>query len=299
MKPYPENDKEFGQMFQTEADCLEYLIKLRWPDGPLCPTCKHDKLWRNDNGLVLECAACGHKLRPLVGTVFQDTHVPFGRWLEMMWYIMSQKYGANATGLAKVLDLAYTTASNILHKLRRTMVRAEREKLGPVVEVDESYIGGPAAGKPGRRADKKTLVAVAVELSEDQMKMGRIRLAVIPDDSSESLITFIKKNVEEGSLVLTDGWSSYLPLKHEPFRHEVKTIEAGEELLPHVRLVFSLVKRWILGTFKGSISPHKLGYYLDEYVFRFNCGESNSRGKLFRRLMEQAVATPPVTRKEL
>jgi hypothetical protein len=129
---------------------------------------------------------------------------------------MSQKYRANATGLARVLGLAYTTTWNILHKLRRTMVRAEREKLGPVVEVDESYVGGPEIGKPGRGAEQKTLIAVAVELSEDQKKIGRIRLAAIPDANSDSLITFIRQNAEEGSLVLTDGWLSYQPLRHEP-----------------------------------------------------------------------------------
>jgi transposase-like protein len=212
---------------------------------------------------------------------------------------MSQKHGANATGLARVLGLAYTTTWNILHKLRRTMVRADRERLGPVVEVDESYIGTAEEGIPGRGAEKKTLIAVAVELSEDEKMLGRIRLATIPNASSDSLIPFVKKYSVPGATILTDGWSGYLPLKQESFKHEIRKMRSDEDTLPHVHLVFSLLKRWILGTFQGSVSPHKLEYYLDEFVFRFNRRKSQSRGSLFRRLMEQTVVTPPVTRKEL
>jgi transposase len=108
---------------------------------------------------------------------------------------MSQKFGSNATGLARVLDVAITTTWNILHKFRRVMVRAEREKLGPIVEIDESYVGHEELGKPGRGAEKKALLVLAVELSAEQ-KIGRIRLAVIPNAKSDSLIPFLKENVK-------------------------------------------------------------------------------------------------------
>jgi Zn ribbon nucleic-acid-binding protein len=129
MIPFPTTDKEFEEFFKIEEDCLAYIIAVRWPDGPKCPKCQCDKLWRNDKGHILECSVCGHRIRPLVGTIFQDTRLPLQSWLRMAWHIMSQKYGSNATGLARVLDMAPSTSWNILHKLRRTMVRAEREKL--------------------------------------------------------------------------------------------------------------------------------------------------------------------------
>jgi transposase-like protein len=178
------------------------------------------------------------------------------------------------------------------------MVRAEREKLAPIVEVDESFIGGPEEGKPGRGADKKSQVIVAVELSPDSRKIGHIRLAVLPDASGSSLIPFIRKNVEPGSTVITDGWSGYLGLQNAGYNHIVKTTKKDDVMLPHVHLVFYLLKRWILGTFQGSINHNYLKFYLDEYVFRFNRRKSTSRGKLFRRLMEQAVRTSPITRIE-
>jgi hypothetical protein len=110
-----------------------------------------------------------------------------------MWHDMSQKFGTNATGLSRVLPAAFTTSWFALHKLRWVMVRADREKLGPVVEVDESYIGGLEEGKFGRGAEKKSLIMVAVELDSEQKRMGRIRLATIPNASSSSLLSFINE----------------------------------------------------------------------------------------------------------
>jgi transposase-like protein len=211
---------------------------------------------------------------------------------------MSQKYGANAIGLGRVLGMALPTTWNILHKLRRVMVRSDREKLGPAVEIDESYVGGHEEGKPGRGADAKALVILAVELSSEKNRVGRIRLAKIPDASSSSLIPFIRQNVEPGSTVISDGWSGYHPVQDNGFGHIVKVMAQGKEL-PHVHVVFSLLKRWLPGTFQGGTSQKYLEFYMDEFVFRFNRRKSRSRGKLFGRLMEQAVATPPITRKEL
>ncbi|MDR2387868.1 MAG: transposase, partial [Deltaproteobacteria bacterium] len=177
MIEFPNTDHEFEELFKTEKDCVEYIISVRWPDGPTCPICFSRNLWRNHNGLVLECSACGHKVRPLVGTIFQDTRAPLKSWLKIAWSITSQKYGSNATGLARTIGLDRSTTWNILHKLRRTMVRFEREKLTPVVEVDETYYGGPEKGKPGRGAEKKALIILATELSPDLKNLGRIRLA--------------------------------------------------------------------------------------------------------------------------
>ena len=220
-------------------------------------------------------------------------------WLRTMWHVMSQKLGANATGLARTLDMSYPTAWNILHKLRRTMVRGDRELLGPAVEVDESFFGGHEEGAPGRVAKDKALVAVAVELAPDLRTMGRCRLETIPDASGASLIPFIQRVAVPGVTVVTDGWSGYLPLKAAGFTHLVKVQNKPDAMLKHAHLVFSLVKRWLLGTLQGGVSHDHLDSYLDEYVFRFNRHRSGSRGKLFRRLMEQAVVTPPITREEL
>ena len=199
---------------------------------------------------------------------------------------------------------SYQTAWVWLHKLRRAMVRQGREKLSGVVEVDETYIGGreTGTGKQGRGAVEKSLVVVATECIGK--KIGRVRFRIVSDASKENLIPFIEENVEPHSTVITDDWSGYASLsKRKDYFHELRVISGSgkqaHELLPHVHMVDSLVKRWINGTHQGKITPKYLAYYLDEFSFRFNRKLSTHRGKLFYRLMQQAVTTLPATYNDL
>jgi transposase-like protein len=150
---------------------------------------------------------------------------------------------------------------------------------------------------PGRLNVEKALVVVAAE--EDKAGIARIRLPQIVDASAGSLIPFIRESVTPGSTVHTDGWQGYLPLKSSEYMHEVTYLKgntmSASELLPRVHLVISHLKRWMLGTHQGALSNKHLDYYLDEFTFRFNRRRSKSRGKLFFRLAQQAVAVEPVT----
>jgi transposase-like protein len=238
-------------------------------------------------------------VRVLAGTIFQDTHLKLTVWFKAVWLIVSQKFGTNAMGLHRTLDIKYETAWNLLHKLRRAMIRSGREKLNGTVEIDECFIGASEEGVPGRGAVEKRQVLVAVELKNGGKALGRIRLKIIEDASAESILPVIRDNVEVGSTIITDGWKSYFSLKSEGYTHEIKIITQDKEALPHVHLIISLLKRWLIGTLQGGVSGTYLDYYLDEYVFRFNQRTSKSRGKLFHRLIEQAVLTPPVTRQEI
>jgi transposase-like protein len=176
------------------------------------------------------------------------------------------------------------------------MVLSGRSKLEGVVEVDEVFVGGKTPGKRGRGAEGKSIVAVAIEIKG--RKTGRVRLEKVQDASASSLKDFIERNVESSSTIITDGWPSYSELEELGYKHKVQksTVrEEGEEILPNVHRVASLLKRWLLGTHQSYLNKNKLGYYLDEYVFRNNRRTSNSRGLLFMRLLEQAVITEPVT----
>ena len=230
------------------------------------------------------------------GTIFQDTHKPLQLWFRAIWYVTNQKTGVSALGLQRVLGLgSYETAWVWLHKLRRAMVRPGRDRLHGAAEVDETYIGGERPGKRGRGAAGKSLVVVAAE--EDGPGIGRIRLRRVPNSSGKSLCGAVQDCVEEGSIVHTDGLSSYNGLRALGYQHEVtrsNTAEVGEDLLRRAHRVASLLKRWMLGTHQGAIQPSHLDYYLDEFTFRFNRRSSKSRGKLFYRLVQQAVAVDPV-----
>jgi transposase-like protein len=214
-----------------------------------------------------------------------------------MWWVAAQKNGASALGLQRVLGLrSYRTAWTWLHKLRRAMVRPGRDRLAGTVEIDETYLGGVEKGVRGRQVEAKTLIVVAAQ--EDGGRIGRIRLRQIADASAASLIPFVQHSVEPGSVIHTDGWLGYEPLETNGYRHSVTVLRGRErspsELMPRVHRVVSLLKRWLLGTHQGAVSHKHLDYYLDEFTFRFNRRRSRSRGKLFFRLVQQAVNIEPV-----
>lgn len=295
MEDYPRSLTEFEARFSTEASCRDYLYQLRWPDGFRCPCCSHQKAWPIGSTLF-QCAECGYRASVIAGTIFQDTHKPLVLWFRAIWWVTSQKTGASALGLQRVLGLgSYKTAWAWLHKLRRAMVRPGRDRLSGTVEVDETYGDSLEEGVRGRKTEKKVLIVVAAQ--EDGRGIGRIRMKRIPDASSQSLHPFVEESIEPGSVIHTDGWEGYSALETKGYVHQVtilrKRKESASDLLPRVHRVISLLKRWLMGTHHGAVSPEHLDYYLDEFTFRFNRRTSRHRGKLFFRLVQQAVATSP------
>lgn len=296
VEDFPPNLAEFERRFASEEACRLYLAQLRWPDGFRCPRCRGQKAWPARDGRLWHCAACGHQSSVTAGTIFQDTRIPLTTWFRAMWWVTNQKTGVSALGLQRLLGLrSYKTAWSWLHKLRRAMVRPGRDRLTGYVEVDETYVGGVHPGRRGRQTETKALVAVAVEI--EGRRLGRIRLRRIPDASAESLMAFVDGALEPGSHVHTDGWLGYEPLRRKGYHHRVTYLQGQaktpSQLMPHVHQVVSLLKRWLLGTHHGAITHEHLDYYLDEFSFRFNRRRSRSRGKLFYRLAQQAVAVDP------
>ena len=295
MEDYPRTILEFEERFSTDEACRQYIAQLRWPEGFCCPRCGHRRSWATKRGLH-RCCQCDYQVSVTAGTIFQDTRKPLRLWFRAIWHVISQKQGGSTLGLQRVLGLTrYETVWIWLHKLRTAMVRPGRDRLSGLVEVDETFIGGPKHGKRGRGASGKTLVLVAVE--DKNNHLGRIRLRRVADASGASLAPAVRECVAPGSTVRTDGWSGYVGLASEGYKHEVVRQEAGvdQSLLPLVHRVVALLKRWLAGTHQGAVRPSHLDYYLDEFTFRFNRRTSRSRGKLFYRLVQQAVAVDPVT----
>lgn len=290
---FPRTLLEMERRFSSEEACRQYLSALRWPQGIACPCCGGTKGWMMQRGLWL-CGQCRHQTSMTAGTIFQDSRLPLTLWFRAIWQVTSQKNGVSALGLQRVLGLgSYKTAWAMLHKLRRAMVRPGRDRLHGTVEVDETYWGGEEKGVRGRLTRDKSLIGVAAE--EDGQGIGRIRLRCLADLTKASLHGFISEAIQPDSTVHTDGLPAYLGMEGYTHVRDVQRQQPeGEHLLPRVHRVVSLLKRWLMGTHQGAIDMQHLDDYLDEFTFRFNRRKSASRGKLFYRLVEQAVQVRPV-----
>ncbi len=297
MNSFPETQKEFDALIASDETCQRYLASIRWPNGFTCPACGHQTAWTLATGQY-KCARCRQRVSVTAGTLFQGTRFPLRVWFQAIWYVVSQKYGASALGIQRILGLgSYNTAWAWLHRLRRAMVRPDRDRLSGTVEVDETYWGAAHAGKRGRGATGKLIILVAVEHTGN--KLGRLRLLRIPDGRGETLEEAIQAIVAPGSVVETDGLQSYNGVAAKGYTHRVIRVEAIDDLLPRAHLIVSLLKRWLLGTHQGGVQATHLDYYLDEFTFRFNRRNSHSRGMLFRRLLEYAVQLAPVHKADL
>lgn len=300
MEDYPKTLSELESGFSSEEACRDYLYQLRWPEGFCCPRCGHAKAW--PVGTVLyQCTHCNHQVSVVAGTIFHGTHKSLTIWFRAIWWLVGQKNGASALGLKNILGLgSYRTAWAWLHKLRRAMVTPNRDRLGGAIEVDETYIGGEKPGKRGRGAAGKALVVIAAQI--DGRRIGRIRLRRVPDASAGSLERAVQEAAKEKSVIRTDAWKGYNRLDNLGYVHEIirdETAEPGENLLPYCHRVAALLKRWLLGTHQGAVSHEHLDYYLDEFTFRFNRRTSKYRGKLFYRLLQNAVCVEPVTFRQI
>jgi transposase-like protein len=304
---YPRSAGEFQAWFRTDADCLDYLDWLRWPDGFACPECGQVGGGWALGDARYKCAACGKRTSVTAGTLFDRRRTPLTVWFAACWTFATQKDGVSALSVQRALEIgSYPTAWAMLHRLRSVLVRPGRDLLTGTVEVDETFIGGEEPGlRGGRQRGKKALVGIAVEVAE-RRGIGRCRMQILANASAESLYPFVTASIAPGTRVITDGWQGYAGLGKLGYVHERRSQRAararGEDpgkLLPAVHRVASLAKRWLLGTHQGSVEDAHLQSYLNEFCFRFNRRRSRSRGLVFYRVLELAVGHHPVRYRDL
>jgi len=293
---YPRDWHELLDWFPDDPACLRYLERLRWGEGFSCRFCGavDGRWWQMRDGLR-RCAVCHHETSVTAGTIFHGSRLPLTSWFAAIWYVVNQKNGVSGLGLQHVLEFgSYQTAWAWLHKLRRAMVLPGRELLSGTVEVDETYVGARHASVGGRSPGRKAIVAIAVE--GDQAP-ERVRMRRIPNVKQDTLTEFVLDHVARGSEVRTDAWTGYDEIGRYRFSHVVTNLSASGDpahvAMPHVHLVASLLKRWLLGTHQGAVTHDQLDYYLDEFTFRFNRRHARHRGLLFYRLIEGALAAGP------
>jgi transposase-like protein len=303
----PDDLPSFLARFGADEQCRAYLFAARWPEGFRCLGCGHDRAWAHKVRLIYECAACGKQHSLLAGTIFEQTKTGLARWFLAIFLVTSSTGGISAMERKRQMGFgSYQTAWSWLHKIRRAMVRPERARLSERVEADETYVGGPKPGKPGRGAAGKVKVVGAVESGHGKARgrrLGRLRLAVVPDASARSLEGFLGRNVARPATIATDGWSGYAGLDTAGYTHEPLDLSAtwGDAALrlPAIHLVFGLAKRWLLGTHHGAVRQKHLPAYLDEFVFRFNRRTAKNLSHRFGRVIEHAVRIEPTTYRAL
>ena len=297
---YPGAYQEFRAWFPDDVACREYLGNLRWPGGFSCPECGVGGGWRTGKGLWM-CAECGRKTSVTAGTIFHRSHTPLSTWFAAIWFVTSQKNGVSAQGLKDALGFgSYETAWAWLHKLRRAMVRPDRELLTGVVELDQSFLGGRTTGKAGGSTDKAP-ITIAVE-RDGRGRLGRVRLELADRPGGRDMVEFATQVVAPGATICTDGAAVFARLVEKGYIHQPTPGNTAKDLdavMPGPHLVSALLKRWTAGTLHYRLSRQHLPYYLDEFTFRFNRRKSRARGLLFYRLLQQAVDTDPHPLKEL
>jgi transposase-like protein len=294
----PNTHRQFIERFPDDEACARFLEQLRWPDGFCCPVCQiAGTPWRQTRGRLV-CATCHHEASVTANTIFEKTRTPLTAWFDAAWHLTTAKSGLSAKTMERTLGIRYRTAWVMLQRFRVAMVRSEREFLSGLVEVDETLIGGSKQGGKRGRGTSKSIVAIAIEI-KDPKGYGRIRMRHIKDASGASLIPFVCDTVAKGSTIHTDGWTGYNDLANRGFDHQRTIVSTSEmpahESMPGVHCIASLLKRWILGTHQGAVDTEHLQSYLEEFTFRFNRRTSRSRGLVFLRLLQQSVATKPIT----
>lgn len=296
------NVAEFMAQFGSHQACVEHLRKVRWGQDLArfaCPACGHTRGWWLARRELVECCDCHRQTSVTAGTVFHRIRSPLWKWFWAAYQLAQDKKGIAAMELAKQISVSYSTAWLMLQKLRGAMRRRdERYVLDGLVEVDETYVGGKAEGTPGRGAEKKTPVAVALELQADG-KPGHVSMQSIERPDGHCLRRFAEGKIRKGATLKTDGWSAYKRAARAGYKHQATVTGGGKaavQTFPWLHTFIANMKRMILGTYH-SVSPKHLDNYLAEFNYRAN--RRRLEATLFDRLIQAALDSKAITNKEL
>jgi len=227
------------------------------------------------------------------------SHTPLHKWFWAVYLTAQDKRGISALRLKRELEVAYQTAWTMLHKIRRAMeAREEGYYLAGIVEVDETYIGGPSEGGKRGRGTEKTPVQAALSL-DTQGHPEYVKMRVMKDLTKETIVEFVEGNIAEGSVINTDGYRSYVAaLAEGRYRHQPKKYDLKEhpDHLKWLHQIIGNAKAFIVGTYHGLREKH-LQAYLSEFCYRTN--RRHFEGQIFNRLLNACMRTPTITYQSL
>ncbi len=323
MKETFKNLKQLIQHFSDEQVCRDYLAEKRWGGKPVCVYCGHDKVYSIENGKRYKCAnsKCYKKFSVTVGTIYEDSNLPLSTWYQAVYLITSHKKGISSYQLGKLLGVTQKTAWFMWQRVREMLKDKAPTVLGGVVAVDETFVGGKNKNRhwdkkckyyAGMGRDQADKVPVFGMIQQD----GRVIAMVVRNTKKETLIPIIKDNVEKGTTIVSDDYSTYTDLREDYIHKSVKHLPPKGERLKGERYFqvdgyntqsienfWSIFKRGIFGIYHH-VTPKHLQRYCDEFTARRNTKDmkEDERFDLFmgqcegslpyKRLKQNAVYYP-------
>jgi len=265
--------------FADPANCRDYLMVRRWPDGVICPRCGSKDVLFLEKYNRWHCRA-KHEAPQFTlktGTIMEDSPIGLDKWMMAMWQIVNCKNGISSYEIHRAIGVTQKTAWFLDHRIRLALTVGSFDKLTGHVEVDETFIGAKARNMhgdvkarrlQGRRGGTQGKAIVAAVLERG----GKVRTKVVDRRKKKDLQAFVREHVEPKAALYSDALKSYDGLS-EDFAHQV--IDHAEKYVDGMvhtnglENFWSLLKRGIHGTYV-SVEPYHLFRYLDEQAYRFN-----------------------------
>jgi len=283
---------ELCQRFRTREDCLKFLEKLRWPDGPVCPKCESTSISRLRKRDFFDCNRCYHQFSVTSGTIMHRSHLPLQKWILATALICNAKKGISAKQIERDLSVTYKTAWYLMHRIRRAMKEPGlRSRFIGIVEIDDCFVGGKAHGKRGRGAEKKTMV-VGV-----RQRAGSVRAEIAADQKAKTLLQIVRRHVSmNAEMVCADDLSSYDILnkyyRPERVNHSKGEYARGEVHTNSMESFWNILKRGIIGSYH-KVSVKYLPNYLREFTYRFSHTRNGNGVGLWQNILGNALVFYP------
>jgi transposase-like protein len=302
----PQTLVEAIRYFSDPDVCLNFVVKLRWSDGVVCPHCgSKEQHYFLKTRRIWKCKSCAKQFSVKVGTIFEDSALGLDKWLVAIWLIANAKNGISSYEVSRALDVTQKSAWHMMHRIRLAMQTGSFKKQSGEVEVDETYIGGKARNMhkgvrkaKGRGTAGKTIVMGLLE-RHSEVGHSTVKTDIVPNITRPTMQAKVREHVESGSEVFTDALSSYEGLNPDFVHQVIDHAEAyvnGNVHTNGLENFWSLTKRCIKGTYV-SIAPFHLFRYLDEETFRFNNRKGNDGDRFIK--VVQTVAGKRLTYKRL
>ena len=285
--PKPVHQMTIGQfevMFPDEEACRKYLVARRWPNGVNCPRCGNVKVYNLASGHHWQCEECstdGYRFSHIAGTIFENTNKPLRDWYRVTHMMLTSKKGVSALQIMRTMGFgSYKTAWYMCHRIRSALVENDMDKLGGIVEVDETFVGGKwynkhwdkRGGGTGGIGSGKTAIIGAVR------RKGNVVARVIENTATAILEGFVNEAVSHKvSLLCTDDHSGYRRLgtayPHGVIRHSAHQYVVGTIHTNTIEGFWSIFKHGVVGTFH-KVSKKYLPLYVVEFQFHYNNREN-------------------------